>query len=75
MKAEQLNEYLGEIIYVRFHDGGTAMGMLEFVPRFSAQYGFRHSGFYYIGDCGFKATHVQKLRKIEDHDATPGEKN
>lgn len=28
MKAEKLNEYLGEIIYVRFYDGGTAMGHL-----------------------------------------------
>ena len=65
MKKEKLNEYIGDIVSLQFYDGETAMGKLEFVPCYSAKYGFRHSGFYYIGNCGFKATHVKKLKKIE----------
>lgn len=66
MKQEQLNKYIGKLVHVQFYDGIVACGELEFIPSYSAKYGFKHPGFFYIGDISFKSTDIKKMKMIEE---------
>lgn len=64
MKKDQVNSFLGKIVNVALNDGSYALGPLEFVPAFNAKYGFRHPGYFYVGNVGFKCSHVKTIREI-----------
>lgn len=65
MKKAALDEYLEQLVCIELYSGGVLMGKLEFIPRYSAKYNFRHSQMYYIGDASFKAEHVMSIRPLE----------
>lgn len=58
MKKDQVNSFLGKIVNVAFNDGSYALGPLEFVPAFNAKYGFRHPGYFYVGNVGLKCLNM-----------------
>lgn len=56
-----LMEYVGKSVKIYFEDGDIREGTLEYVPTFSAIYGYRKAKHFYIGTLGFRAHHVKKV--------------
>ena len=65
MDKAALDKYLEQLVCIELYAGGVLMGKLEFIPRYSAKYDFRHSQMYYVGDASFKAEHVMTIRPLE----------
>lgn len=65
MNKAALDKYVEKLVCIELYSGGVLMGKLEFVPRYSAKYDFRHSQMYYIGTASFKAEHVKTIRPLE----------
>lgn len=65
MIITDLMEFVGKQVKVIFEDGDVIQGKLEYVPTFSAMYGWRKPKHFYLpcegGDIGFRAYHVKKV--------------
>lgn len=61
MKKSELKELVGEEITVVLFDDKELTGKLIYVEEFSEKYGFRKPGLFYIGNVGFRVSHLKKV--------------
>jgi hypothetical protein len=65
MKKDELMEYVGKYVSVTLFDGDRLQGVLRYTPEFSAKYDYTKPDYFYIGNTGFKVSHV--IRFSCDH--------
>lgn len=70
MTIKQLSGYVGSNVEITFYDGKTKKGVLGYSKEFSAKYGYRKVGYFYIDNLCFKVSHIKKLHVIprRNHD-------
>lgn len=61
-------KFVGEDILVIFTDYSFISGILEYADEFSAKYDYRKPYYFYIGNTGFKVSHVRKLLRHSDEE-------
>lgn len=62
IKKADFLQMVGQLVEVTLFDGTCLKGVLGYAREFSASYGWRTPGYFYIGDYGFRVSHVTKLR-------------
>lgn len=64
MTKANLMDLVGKKVCVYFKDGEKGIyGVLGYVDKFSAKYGYRKPNYFYIGNTSFKVSHVKRVER------------
>lgn len=64
MKKSELKKLVGSEIKVVLFNDKEFTGKLSYVEEFSEKYGFRKPGLFYIGNIGFRVSHLKKVKHV-----------
>ncbi|MBE6014740.1 MAG: hypothetical protein E7241_05170 [Lachnospiraceae bacterium] len=62
----KLQEHVGEFVIVTFFNGKVLSGRLGYTKEFSAKYQYKKPGYFTIGNCSFKVSHIKKIQVEAD---------
>ena len=71
-RSSELDGLLGKTVTITFQDNETYTDVLEYVPDYCAQYGYRRPG-YYVGNLSFSKSTVKKVERSYTAQSTTGE--
>ncbi len=67
MTRAELMSYVGKKVHIYFKDGERGIyGTLGYADEFSEKHDYRKPNYFYIGNTGFKVSHVRKLVESEE---------
>ena len=58
MTKAELDEYIGKNVIVILFNGTKLEGVLGYTSKFCAEENYKKSGYYTIGNFGFKVSHI-----------------